>query len=79
MSEKNNKNASLTIRVECKTKNDLKKIANNKGLTMSELVNECLTDMVEREKFKKSNEDQLEKRHNLLEEKIQKLKEKMKW
>lgn len=79
MGEKNKKNSSLTIRIECKTKNNLKKIAKNKDLTMSELVNEYLVDMVEREKFKKSNENQLEKRYNSFEEKIQKLKEKMKW
>ena len=53
MGEKNKKNSSLTIRIECKTKNNLKKIAKNKDLTMSELVNEYLVDMVEREKFKK--------------------------
>lgn len=50
------KNSSLTIRRECKTKVDLKKIAKNKGLTMSELINEYVVDIIEREKFKKYSE-----------------------
>lgn len=79
MGVENKKNESLTIRIECKTKKDLKKLAKNKGLTMSELVNLLITEQLERENFKKSNQEQLEKRTGSMEEKIKKLKEKLKW
>lgn len=79
MGKKINKNSSLTIRIECKTKENLKEIANKKGLTMSELVNECLTDIVERENLKKNYNEQLEKRIVATDEKLVKLKEKLKW
>ena len=79
MSKKINKNSSLTIRIECKTKKDLKKIAKEKGLTMSELVNECLTELVEKENFKEQYKEQLENRTKEFEEKLNKLKEKIKW
>lgn len=79
MGEKINKNSSLTIRLECKTKENLKKIAKKKCLTMSELVNECLTDMVERENLKNNYNEQLEKRIVATDEKLFKLKEKLKW
>lgn len=79
MSEKINKNSSLTIRIECKTKEYLKKIAKGKGLTMSELVNECLADMVERENLKNNYNEQLEKRIIATDEKLFKLKEKLKY
>lgn len=79
MGEKINKNSSLTIRLECKTKENLKKIAKKKCLTMSELVNECLIDMVERENLKNNYNEQLEKRIVATDEKLFKLKEKLKW
>lgn len=79
MGEKINKNSSLTIRLECKTKENLKKIAKKKCLTMSELVNKCLTDMVERENLKNNYNEQLEKRIVATDEKLFKLKEKLKW
>ncbi|MGL4741740.1 MAG: hypothetical protein ACRC41_13175 [Sarcina sp.] len=75
----NKKNSSLTIRLECKTKEDLKKLAKMKGLTISELVNSLITEQLERENFKNSCKDQIEKRSGSMEEKIKKLKEKMKW
>lgn len=79
MSGENKKNASLTIRLACKTKEDLKKLAKNKGLTVTEVVNNLLVDHLEREKFKEKFNEQLYKRNNRFEEKIKKLKEKMKW
>ena len=79
MGVENKKNSSLTIRITSKTKKDLKELAKNKGLTISELVNNLLIDQLERENFKKSNQEQLEKRSGSMEEKIKKLKEKMKW
>ncbi|MGL5358095.1 MAG: hypothetical protein ACRC9U_03520 [Metamycoplasmataceae bacterium] len=79
MGLENKKNASLTVRLDCKTKEDLKKLAKNKGLTISEVVNLLITEQIERENFKKNNQEQLEKRSGSMEEKIKKLKEKMKW
>lgn len=79
MCEKTKKNSSLTIRIECKTKENLKEIAKKKGLTMSELVNECLTDIVEREIFKKQHQEHLEDRIKNTNDKLSKLKGKMNW
>lgn len=79
MGEKMKKNSSLTIRIECKTKKDLKEIAKNKCLTMSELVNKCLTDLVEREIFKEQHKDHLEDRIKNTDDKLSKLKNKMNW
>ncbi|MGL4874011.1 MAG: hypothetical protein ACRC30_05100 [Clostridium sp.] len=79
MGGENKKNASLTVRIECKTKEDLKKLAKKKGLTISELVNTLLLEQLERENYKNHYEDHIEKRSGLMEEKIKKLKEKMKW
>ncbi|MGL4741848.1 MAG: hypothetical protein ACRC41_13725 [Sarcina sp.] len=79
MGVENKKNDSLTIRIKRKTKEDLKELANNKGLTISELVNSLITEQLERENFKNSCKDQIEKRSGSMEEKIKKLKEKMKW
>ena len=62
MGEKINKNSSLTIRIECKTKENLKKIAKKIGLTMSELVNECLTELIEKKNFNEKYNEKLEKR-----------------
>lgn len=45
---------------------------------MSELVNECLDDMVERENLKNNYNEQLEKRIIATDEKLFKLKEKLK-
>ncbi|MGV3027095.1 hypothetical protein ACED96_15450 [Clostridium thermobutyricum] len=70
------KDSSLTIRIECKTKENLKEIASKKGLTMSELINQCLTELVENEKFKEQYKDQLENRTKDFEEKLKKLKKK---
>ena len=79
MGRENKKNSSLTIRLECKTKEDLKKAAKNRGLTVSEMVNNLILDQLERENFKKINEEQFKKRTVSFEEKLIKLKEKMKW
>ena len=79
MGEKMKKNSSLTIRIDCKTKKDLKEIAKNKGLTMSELANECLTELVEQEIFKKQHQEQLESRTKYFEKKLNSLKDKMNW
>lgn len=79
MGGENKKNSSLTIRLECKTKEDLKKLAKNKGFTVSEVVNLLITEHLEIENFKKYNKDQLENRSKSFEEKIKKLKEKMRW
>ncbi len=79
MGEKMKKNSSLTIRIECKTKEELKKVAKKKGLTMSELANECLTELVEQEIFKKQHQEQLESRTKDFEKKLNSLKDKMNW
>ncbi|OPX46477.1 hypothetical protein [Clostridium thermobutyricum] len=79
MGEKMKKNSSLTIRIECKTKEELKKIAKKKGLTMSELANECLTELVEQEIFKKQHQEHLEDRIKNTDDKLSKLKNKMNW
>ncbi|MGL5648043.1 MAG: hypothetical protein ACRDDY_09340 [Clostridium sp.] len=79
MGVENKKNASLTVRIECKIKENLKKLAKKKGLTISELVNSLITEHLERENYKNQYEDHIEKRSGLMEEKIKKLKEKMKW
>ncbi|MGL5617405.1 MAG: hypothetical protein ACRDD2_14500 [Sarcina sp.] len=79
MGGENKKNASLTVRIECKTKENLKKLAKKKGLTISELVNTLLLEQLEKENYKNQYEDHIEKRSGLMEEKIKKLKEKMKW
>ncbi len=79
MGEKMKKNSSLTIRIESKTKEELKKIAKKKGLTMSELANECLTELVEQEIFKKQHQEHLEDRIKNTDDKLSKLKNKMNW
>lgn len=79
MGEKINKNSSLTIRLECKTKENLKKIAKEKGLTMSELVNECLTELIEKKNFNEKYNEKLEKRSIETDEKLKNLKSKMNW
>lgn len=73
------KNSSLTVRIKSNTKEELKKLAKKKGLTMSELVNECLTNIVEREILKNKDMEQLEKRVAETDKKLLKLKEKMRW
>ena len=77
MVEKIKKNSSLTFRIEGKTKENLKEIANKKCLTMSELINKCLTDMVERENFKEKYQEQLEERIKNTDDRLSKLKDKM--
>ncbi|MGL5647182.1 MAG: hypothetical protein ACRDDY_04970 [Clostridium sp.] len=79
MGVENKKNASLTIRIECKTKEKLKELAKNKGLTVSEIVNSLLIEQLERESYKNKTKEQLEKRSVSMESKIKKLKEKLKW
>lgn len=79
MRGENKKNSSLTIRLKCKTKEDLKELAKNKGLTVSEVVNSLITEHLERENYKNNFKEKVEKRSGSMEEKIKKLKEKMKW
>lgn len=63
----------------CKTKENLKKIAKEKGLTMSELVNECLTELIEKKNFNEKYNEKLEKRSIKTDEKLKNLKSKMNW
>ena len=77
MCEKNKKNSSLTIRVECKTKENLKEMSKNRGLTLSELVNQCLIELVQKENFKSKHKDKLEKRVVMTEKKLLELKRKL--
>lgn len=77
MCEKNKKNSSLTIRVEFKTKENLKEMAKNRGLTLSELVNQCLIELVQKENFKSKHKDKLEKRVVMTEKKLLELKRKL--
>lgn len=79
MEREKKKNSSITIRIECKTKKELKKLAYKKGITMSELVNYCLTEIVERENIKNKELEELKKRPFSIDEKLLKLKNKMKW
>ncbi|MGL4741522.1 MAG: DUF6290 family protein [Sarcina sp.] len=79
MGLENKKNDSLTVRLERKTKEDLKKLAKNKGLTVSELVNKLLVEKIERENFKNSSKDQLENRTIEFEKKLINLKNKIGW
>lgn len=73
------KDTSLTIRIDRKTKKDLKEIAKNKCLTMSELVNKCLTELVEQENFKEQHQEHFEDRIKNTDDKLSKLKNKMNW
>lgn len=79
MGVENKKNSSLTVRITSKTKKDLKELAKNKGITISELINDLIMEQLEIENLKKNTKEQLEKRSESMEEKIKKLKEKMKW
>lgn len=79
MDEKIKKNSSLTFRIEGKTKENLKKIAKKKCITMSELVNECLTELVEQENFKEQHQEHFEDRIKNTDDKLSKLKNKMNW
>ncbi|MGL5646821.1 MAG: hypothetical protein ACRDDY_03135 [Clostridium sp.] len=79
MGVENKKNASITIRLECKTKEDLKKLAKKKGITVSEVVNLLITEQLEKENYKNKFKDQLEQRSKNTENKINQLKKKLKW
>lgn len=76
---KEKKDKLIQIRITSNDKKRLKEIAQKQGISMSEIVCNYINEMIEKDDFKSSYKEEIEKRTNLFEEKMKKLKEKMKW
>ncbi|MGL4741705.1 MAG: hypothetical protein ACRC41_13000 [Sarcina sp.] len=76
---KEKKDKLIQVRITSNDKMKLKKIAKKQGISMSEIVCNCITEMIEKDEFKCSYKEKIEKRTNSFEEKMKKLKEKMRW
>ena len=76
---KEKKDKLIQIRITSNDKKRLKEIAQKQGISMSEIVCNYINEMIEKDDFKSSYKEKIEKRTNLFEEKMKKLKEKMKW
>ena len=77
MGEKKDK--LIQIRITSKDKKKLKEIARKQESSMSEIVCNYIEEMIKKDEDKSNYEEEIEKRANKFEEKMIKLKNKMKW
>lgn len=75
MGEKKDK--LIQIRITSKDKKKIKEIAEKQGKTISEILCNYIREIIEKDDFKSNYSDRLEKRANLFEKKLEKLKDKM--
>lgn len=73
------KSEFIKIRVTLEQKEKFKKLAEEKGVTITELICGYIEKEIGTQEYKKKNDRIIENRSNLMEEKIKILKEKMKW
>ena len=79
MDTKAKKSEFIKVRVTLEQKEKFKNIAEEKGVTITQLVCGYIEKEIGTQEYKKKNGKSIEKRSNLMEEKIQKLKNKMGW
>ena len=67
----------IQFRIKSEDKKRIKEIAEKQGKSISEILCNYISDMIEKDDFKCNYSDKIEKRASLFEKKLEKLKDKM--
>lgn len=79
MATKEVKTEVIRVRVSLEQKNKFKKLAEEKGITVSEIICSYIEKEIELQEFKDKFSEDIDKRIVATDEKLFKLKEKLKW
>lgn len=79
MATKEAKTEVIRVRVSLEQKNKFKKLAEKKGVTVSEIICSYIEKEIELQEFRNKFSEKIEKRIVATDKKLFKLKEKLKW
>ena len=79
MATKEAKTEFIRVRVSLEQKNKFKKLAEKKGVTVSEIICSYIEKEIELQEFRNKFSEKIEKRIVATDKKLFKLKEKLKW
>ena len=79
MATKEVKTEVIRVRVSLEQKNKFKKLAEKKGVTVSEIICSYIEKEIELQEFRNKFSEKIEKRIVATDKKLFKLKEKLKW
>ena len=79
MATKEVKTEVIRVRVSLEQKNKFKKLAEKKGVTVSEIICSYIEKEIELQEFRNKFSEKIEKRIVATDKKLLKLKEKLKW
>lgn len=79
MATKEAKTEVIRVRVSLEQKNKFKKLAEKKGVTVSEIICSYIEKEIELQEFRNKFSEKIEKRIVATDKKLLKLKEKLKW